>query len=105
MNYFFRSKEKLPLRLITGRNIEAAACGTIQLLFEGEYNGFLKPDIHYIRLKKDFSNINEVEKRMNDNHLLKEIRKNCFNLVNSTFKDEIILKNIYKVLLKYISED
>ncbi len=102
---FFRSKKKLPLRLITGRNIEAAACGTIQLLFEGEYNGFLKPDIHYIELKKDFSNINEVEKRMNDNHLLKEIRKNCFNLVNSTFKDEIILKNIYKVLLKYISED
>ena len=100
---FFKSRiQKLPMRIISGKNIEAAACGTIQILFEGEYNGFLKPDIHYIPIKKDFSNINEVELKMNDHYLLKEIRNNCLKLVNESFAYTKVLENIYQVIKNHV---
>lgn len=45
---------------ISPKHLEACATRTCQLLIEGEYNGILKPGIHYIGLKRDFSNIDEV---------------------------------------------
>tara|TARA_Y100001934_G_scaffold262361_1_gene336738 strand:+ start:449 stop:1696 length:1248 start_codon:yes stop_codon:yes gene_type:complete len=51
---------------ISPRHLEACMTRTGQILVEGEYNGILKPNIHYIPLKSDFSNINEVFERMND---------------------------------------
>lgn len=42
------------------RHLEACATRTCQVLIEGEYNGILKPWEHYIPVKRDFSNIDEV---------------------------------------------
>lgn len=42
------------------RILEACATKTCQILIEGEYAGILKPDLHYIELKKDFSNLDKV---------------------------------------------
>lgn len=51
---------------ISPRHLEACLTRTIQILVEGEYNGILKPDVHYIPLKADFSNIEEIFERMKD---------------------------------------
>lgn len=45
---------------ISPRHLEACATRTCQVLTEGEYNGVLVPGKHYIPVKRDFSNVNEV---------------------------------------------
>lgn len=51
---------------ISPRLFEAIVLRTGLLLFEGEYSGVLTPWTHYIPLKKDFSNINEVLAAVDD---------------------------------------
>ena len=47
-------------RTISPRHFEAAAFRICQVMFEGEYSGVLAPMVHYVPLKKDFSNLEEV---------------------------------------------
>jgi hypothetical protein len=47
-------------RLISPRHIEAAMTKTCQVLVEGDYGGVLAPGVHYIELKRDFSNLDEA---------------------------------------------
>lgn len=56
----------IPYLMITPRHFESAAFGCAQVLFEGSYSGVLAPDVHYIPLKKDFSNVDEVIERVRD---------------------------------------
>lgn len=42
------------------RHLEAVVTRTCQVLMEGNYGGVLVPGKHYIELKRDFSNLNEV---------------------------------------------
>ena len=48
------------LNQISPRCFEAAALVTLMILYEGEYSGRLKPDRHFVPLKKDHSNMAEV---------------------------------------------
>lgn len=48
------------LRTLSPRHLECAALKTCQILFEGQYSGVMEPGVHYILLKKDFSNIDSV---------------------------------------------
>lgn len=45
---------------ISPRHLEACATRSCQVLVEGEYNGILKPGAHYIEVRRDFSNVDEV---------------------------------------------
>ena len=64
---------KIMLNQISPRCFEAAALGTVMVLYEGEYSGILKPGRHYIPLKKDFSNFDEVVELLRDNKALQEM--------------------------------
>ena len=70
------------------KNFEAILSKTLQILIEGEYNNILKPSKHYIELKKDFSNIDEIIKITNDLNF-------CQKFVDDAKED--ILKT-YKIL-------
>jgi hypothetical protein len=48
------------LRVISPRHLEACATRTCQILVEGDYNGILKAEEHYIPLREDLSNLDEV---------------------------------------------
>jgi hypothetical protein len=54
------------VHVISPRVFEAAALGTALIMFPGEYSGVVKPDLHYIPLEKDFSNMDEVVARLRD---------------------------------------
>lgn len=56
------SRHEVPgmMNQISPRVFEAAAFGTVLVLFEGSYSGIVKPYLHYIPLKKDGSNLGEV---------------------------------------------
>ncbi len=45
---------------ISPRHLEACATRTAQVLIEGSYNGILRPGEHYIELRRDFSNLDDV---------------------------------------------
>jgi hypothetical protein len=45
---------------ISPRHLEAAATRTGQALIEGYYSGVLEPGVHYVPVKADFSNVDEV---------------------------------------------
>ncbi len=51
---------KLALTALSPRHLEACATRTAQVLVEGDYNGVLEAGRHYIPLRRDFSNLDEV---------------------------------------------
>jgi hypothetical protein len=63
----------LNMNQISPRHLECCALGTVQILFEGSYSGILVQDRHYIPLKKDFSNFDEVIKKIGDHLYLQSI--------------------------------
>jgi len=70
---FPRRDGSLRLRTLSPRHLEACATRTCQILVEGEYSGVLVPGRHYIELKEDFRNLDEVLSMMQHDHLREEI--------------------------------
>lgn len=64
---------------LSPRHLEACLTSTVQILVEGDYNGILKPNVHYIPLKLDFSNISEVFVRMDDVTACRKIAETAYN--------------------------
>lgn len=65
---------------ISPKHLESCATRTCQILVEGEYNGILTPGTHYIELKRDFSNVEQV---------MEDVRKDELRLliVERAYKD------------------
>lgn len=78
-NCFPKKDGTLRLFAISPRHLEACATKTCQILVEGNYNGVLKPNKHYIELKKDFSNIDIVMSQILDEKKRIEIVNNAYN--------------------------
>jgi hypothetical protein len=57
---------RIRLNQISPRCFEAAALGTLMVLYPGEYSGILKPGRHYVPLEKDHSNMAEVASAIRD---------------------------------------
>ena len=72
-----RWEDRVYYRTISPRHFEAAAFRVCQVLFEGRYSGVLEPMVHYIPLKKDFSNVDEVISRLSDAELRRELTENA----------------------------
>ena len=64
---------------ISPRHFEAAITKTLQILVEGNYARIFKPGIHYIELKRDFKNIEEVIDKLADVNYCKKIIDNTYN--------------------------
>jgi hypothetical protein len=52
--------------VISPRVFEAAALGTGLIMFPGHYSGIVMPDVHYIPLERDFSNMDDVVAKLKD---------------------------------------
>lgn len=74
----YKWENNIPYRTIGPRHFEAAALRTCQILFEGDYSGVLKPMVHYIPLKKDFSNFDSVISMYRDASLRRELTENAY---------------------------
>jgi hypothetical protein len=62
-----------PLAVIPPRVFETIAVRSANILVEGEYSGVLQPWRHYIPLKKDLSNVDDVVHALQDEALLSDI--------------------------------
>ncbi|MGH8636935.1 MAG: hypothetical protein ACREUZ_07365 [Burkholderiales bacterium] len=69
---------------VSPRAFECAVMRTPMVLFRARYSDILEPDEHYIPLKKDFSNIDEVLRRLNDLDALERLAERSYaHLVGS----------------------
>jgi SAM-dependent methyltransferase len=65
-------------RLLGPRHLEAVMTRTCQVLIEGNYGDVLEPGKHYIELKRDFSNLDEVLEIMREDTLRAEIVERAY---------------------------
>ena len=71
----------LELHQISPRCFEAAALRTPMVLFEGNYSGVLEPGRHFIVLKKNFSNFDDVLVKLKDHTYLQELADRTYREV------------------------
>ena len=88
----------VPMRIISGRQVEAAACKTVQILFDGRYNDYFQPDEHYIPLRKDFANCEEVMSKLWDTDYCSRLVENAFDVVMSELTYDCLIRKFRKAL-------
>ena len=75
-------------RAIGPRHFEAAACKTVQIMYEDAFQGIFFPEKHYIPLRRDYANIEDVVRQLRD----KEI---CERIAAAAYED-IVLNDRYR---------
>lgn len=64
--------------LLGPRHFECALTRTCQLLVEGDYHGILSPGVDYIEIKADYSNLDDVLRRIADKDYCARIAEQCY---------------------------
>ncbi len=78
-NACFPGKDNsLDCAMISPRVFEIAMAKCCQVLVEGNYNGIIKPGVHYIPIRKDFSDIDEVLAGLGDEGRRQRIIENAY---------------------------
>jgi hypothetical protein len=94
----------LKLHQISPRCFEAAALRTPMVLFEGEYSGVLEPDRHFLVLKKNFSNFEDIILKLRDHSLLQAMADRTYHEValQPKWSYQSFVQNVDSVLEKEI---
>lgn len=80
--FFVDVDGKYVIDTVSPRIFESTALGSTMVMHEGFYGGILEPDRHYICVKKDYSNLNNVIDQMRD-------EKYCQQIANNAYQDLI----------------
>jgi hypothetical protein len=64
---------RVRMNQVSPRVFEAATLRTALVLFDGEYSDVVRPDRHFIPLRKDFSNVDQVLARLADDDELQSM--------------------------------
>jgi len=83
---------------ISPRLFEAIAARTVLVLFEGAYSGVVKPGEHYIALRKDGSNLDQVFELLQDDDYVDGVAQRAY--------DDIIRSDTYSYrrFVKWVDE-
>ena len=68
---------------ISPRIFEAACLKTLMIGYEGEYSGLMQPYVHYLPLKRDFSNLSEIVESLKNEEQCKTIIENAYRDLGS----------------------
>jgi len=107
---FYQLAEKMPPKwnsygftAISPRHLEAVETKTCQILVEGNYNGVFLPDKHYIPLKRDFSNIDEVLEKIKDHQYCQSIAERSYEdiFLSRKYSYKAFASIIDKAILNY----
>jgi hypothetical protein len=78
VSFLEKNITKINLKALSPKHLEACMTKTCQVLVEGNYNNILKPWVHYIPLKKDYSNIKKVIKLVSDDKIIKKVTDKAY---------------------------
>ena len=91
---------------ISPKIFEAIRLRTALILFEGTYSGVVQPDVHFIPLKKDYSNIADVFAKLEDIPFLEKMTALAYDDIVATKRysyesfvgefDEFVIRNVRK---------
>lgn len=96
---FFRNyRDPVPIRIISGRNVEAAGTKTVQILFDGHYGGYFQPDVHYLALRKDFGNVDEVLRQLRDRGHCRSIAEQAYRVAVEELTYERLLDRFHDAI-------
>ncbi|MHC4608540.1 MAG: hypothetical protein ACYTAF_16635, partial [Planctomycetota bacterium] len=95
---------RIRMNQVSPRVFETIAVRSALVLFEGTYSGVVKPDRHFIPLKKDLSNADEVLERLKDCEELEKMTERAYRDVIASGKfgyaefvrrtDEFLSRNV-----------
>ncbi len=74
-----KHEKRITMNQISPKIFESILFRTALVLFEGEYSGVVQPEIHYIPLKKDFSNIDSVFEKLENLEYLEHITDRAYS--------------------------
>lgn len=77
--YVAKRERQINMGQISPRIFESAALRTPMVLFRGRYSDAVAPDTHYIAVEKDFSNIDEVFRKLADVPALEAMAERAYN--------------------------
>jgi hypothetical protein len=85
---------------VSPRIFEAVALRTGLILFKGTYSGVVRPDEHFIPLKKDFSNVDEVLRRVRDDSELSAMTDRAYRHViqSGTYTYPAFIRSVDAIL-------
>lgn len=63
---------------ISPRHLEAVATRTVQILVEGRYSGVLEAGVHYLPVRRDFSDLDGALEHLRDHRLLEEMAERAY---------------------------
>lgn len=69
---------KVRMNQISPKIFEAIRLRTALVLFEGSYSGVVQPDLHFIPLKKDYSNFDDVVSKLKDSAYLQALTDRAY---------------------------
>ena len=77
---------KISMNQVSPKIFEAIRLRTVLILFEGTYSGVIKPNLHYIPLKKDYSNHEDILKKLNDDQYVLRMTNRAYDDIISSQK-------------------
>lgn len=87
---------KVKMNQISPKIFESMALKVGLILFEGEYSDIIKPNIHYIPLKKNFSNIDEALTKVKNDDFLLTMTERAYNDIvkNKEYASASLIKEL-----------
>lgn len=79
--YFEEENLGVRMNQISPKFFEFIAARTAIIAFEGDYSGAIEPDIHYLALKKNYSNLDEILNRIEDLPFIEAMTERAYDSV------------------------
>ena len=94
----------LTYSMISPRVFELAMARCCQVLVEGRYNGIIQPNIHYIPIKEDFSDIDQVLASLKDEERREHITENAYRdlIASGQYTYRKFVKEFFEHLVPYL---
>lgn len=95
---------KIYYNQISPRHFEAAACRTLQIMYEGRYSDIFVPYRHFLPLQRDLKNLDKILKLFNDLKERKKITKRTFEeiIMNDKYHYSTFVKQIDQAIKELI---
>jgi len=93
---------KVKMNQVSPKIFEAISLGTALILFEGDYSHVVKPNEHYISLKKDFSNIEDVLRKLQDDQYIQGITEQAYKdiIASGRYSYKTFMKSLSNIMLE-----
>ncbi len=105
--YFGENEDEINLSQISPRVFEAAALRTLLIMYEGDYSGIFKAGHHFVALKKDHSNMDEVAAILRNPTKCAEIIANAYAEIvqNPAYSAQTFIVDFDKTINKYLTTE